>query len=279
VIASDGERALPYFFLAYAHTPERPWVSRLYQELERQILEHTDWPTDRPAGFMDQSGIRLGDDWRETIAGALSTCRVFVPLYSRRYFTRPECGREWHAFTRRLGSQRALRGAAAAPIVPALWTPVTDEHVPTVAQKIQVDFRSVHHAYADEGLYTLIKNSAYRPTYLRVVRHLAMQIIAAAEQVPLSPCPPTDLDLAVDAFSSGTEVSEQVPANRRLTIMLAAPVSGRTPEGRDQSSSRPSCRETTVGTRSCERAMNAAESAIVWSAWPGNGRQAPAWSP
>jgi FxsC-like protein len=238
VSESYGEPDLPYFFLAYAHTPEQPWVARFYQELNNQILEHTDWPTDRPAGFMDRSGIRLGAEGQQTIAGALSTCRVFVPLYSRRYFTRPECGREWHAFSGRMLGQRALRGGATAPIVPALWTPVKDQHLPPVARRIQVDFQTVHHAYAEEGLYTLIKNRAYRSTYLRVVRSLAREIISAAEDAPLGSCGAAELDLSTDAFNPDTSLeawagwTDGVPANRRLTIMLAVPRTGRLPADR-----------------------------------------------
>ena len=84
----------PYFFLGYAHTPEQPWVDRFYRDLCAEIIERTEWPTNLSPGFMDVNGIRAGEDWRQAVGGALATCRVLVPLYSRRYFTRAECGRE-----------------------------------------------------------------------------------------------------------------------------------------------------------------------------------------
>lgn len=222
----------PYFFLAYAHTPERPWVDRLYQELCREILERTDWPTELPVGFMDESGIRLGEDWREAVANALATCRVLVPLYSPRYFTRPQCGFEWHAFNRRMLDHRARHGSDATPIVPALWTPVAEQQIPEAVRHVQVDFRTVHANYANEGLYTLIKNRAYRNTYQRVVAHLAVQIIRAAdENRSLSPCPVNEIDLSRDAFQPS---AGDVPTVRRLTIMVAAPTSERLPLDRSQ---------------------------------------------
>ena len=102
--APDGT---PYFFLGYAHTPEKPWVEKLYREICAEILERTTLPVSVEVGFMDGSGIPLGGDWRDEVARALATCRVFVPLYSPRYFTREECGVEWHAFAQRLIDHRA----------------------------------------------------------------------------------------------------------------------------------------------------------------------------
>ena len=161
---SPGTDGAPYFFLAYAHTPQRPWVVRLYNDLCSEILERTTWPAHLPVGFMDASGIRTGEDWRNAVAGALATCRAFVPLYSPRYFSRPECGREWHAFTRRAVDHRTrYGGGTATPIVPALWTPVTESQVPAAARHVQVDFRSVHTSYAEDGLFTLIKSFGVPP--------------------------------------------------------------------------------------------------------------------
>jgi FxsC-like protein len=226
------ERA-PYFFLAYAHTPERPWVNKFYSALSKEILENTDWPTEYPVGFMDESGIRLGEDWRDAVAGALATCRVLVPLYSRRYFSRPQCGTEWHAFNRRLDDHRDRHGFQSTAIVPALWTPVAEEYIPEAVKNVQVDFQRVHTSYASEGLYTLIKNRAYRPIYQKVVTHLARQIIQAAENQALVPCGVNEIDLSRDAFQPS---SISAPATRRVTIMVAAPTTHRLPPERSSRS-------------------------------------------
>ena len=221
--------APPYFFLGYAHTPEHPWVGRFYRDLCAEIIERTEWPTHLPPGFMDVSGIHVGEDWRRAVGGALATCRVLVPLYSRRYFTRIECGREWHAFHGRLLVHRARHGVTVTPIVPALWTPVPDQFMPGSVRDLHVDFHTVNQTYADEGLYTLIKNSAYKRIYLKVVKHLAEQVIDAAEGRPLGVCDAADIDLSQNAFQ---QPPENVPASRRLKIMVAAPTVDRRPAER-----------------------------------------------
>jgi FxsC-like protein len=114
--------------------------------------------------------------------------------------------------------QLVNHGHRVTPIVPALWTPVPDRHIPESVRHVQVDFQAQD--YAEEGLYTLIKNTAYRAKYLRVIRHLAEQIIEAAEARPLfTPCEIGSLDLSRNAFHVSWE---NVAANRRLTIMVAA---------------------------------------------------------
>jgi FxsC-like protein len=225
----DASPAPPYFFLGYAHTPEHPWVGRFYRDLCAEIIERTEWPTHLSPGFMDASGIRPGEDWRQAVGGALATCRVLVPLYSRRYFTRIECGREWHAFHSRLLVHRARFGAAVAPVVPALWTPVQERYIPGSVRDVHADFRSVNQTYAEEGLYTLIKNSSYKRIYLKVVKHLAEQVIDAAESRPLTVCTMDDIDLSQNAFQ---QPPENVPANRMLKIMIAAPTTQRQPADR-----------------------------------------------
>jgi FxsC-like protein len=224
-----GHTISPYFFLGYAHTPEHPWVGRFYRDLCSEIIERTEWPTHLSPGFMDSSGIRAGEDWRRAVAGALATCRVLVPLYSRRYFTRVECGREWSGFHARLVIHQDRHGPGATPVVPALWTPVPEQFIPPPVRDVHVDFRAVNQTYADEGLYTLIKNSAYKRIYLKVVKHLAEQVIDAAEGRPLMICDQNQIDLSQNAFE---QPPENLPAVRRLTIMVAAPTVDRRPVDR-----------------------------------------------
>ena len=83
----------PYFFLSYARTPKRDpadrtdpdrWVHKLYKDLCDEILQMTDAQPGE-AGFMDREN-KLGAEWSPELMTALKSCRVFVPLYSRRYF-------------------------------------------------------------------------------------------------------------------------------------------------------------------------------------------------
>jgi hypothetical protein len=102
-----GDR-MTYFFLSYARTPKADhggrddpdrWVYKLYRDLSSAILQMT---SARPeeAGFMDREN-RLGVAWSPELSHALATCRVFVPLYSQRYFESENCGKEWSAFSGR----------------------------------------------------------------------------------------------------------------------------------------------------------------------------------
>src|SRR5215831_11319808 len=84
---------MPYFFLSYARTPRQDpsdpsdpdrWVHKLYRDLCEHILNLTN-AQPGSAGFMDRE-TRPGDEWPRELAQALATCRVFVPLYSPRYF-------------------------------------------------------------------------------------------------------------------------------------------------------------------------------------------------
>src|SRR5215470_12163223 len=137
---SAGE--MPYFFLSYARTPKHDpnarndpdeWVYRLYSDLCTDILALTSCGPES-AGFMDRE-TRPGTVWPDRLAEALATCRVFVPLYSPRYFEREHCGREWFAFTRRMLTQRARDERAVEAIVPALWVPVDHDQLPDVAKR------------------------------------------------------------------------------------------------------------------------------------------------
>ena len=220
----------PFFFLTYAHTNQRALVARVYEDICAEIWERTPWPNEVPPGFMDRRDIATGADWRTAVAGALGTCRVLVPLYSPKYFNSPECGREFHGFTCRVVSHHARHGGTVMPVVPALWTPVADEHMPEAVRRLQADFDAVHQTYAREGLYTLVKNASYRRVYLQVIKYLAEQIIGYAESSEMVTDPPHQVDLSRDAFHVEGEPATE--SANRLTVMVAAPIRDRLPPGR-----------------------------------------------
>lgn len=229
VAVRSGGEASYVFFLSYAHTPEQGWVKRLFQDLSNEILERTTFPLG-PVGFMDSSAIPLGSDWRDEVWGALANCRVFVPLYSPRYFTREECGKEWHAFAQRQLDHRAHNHADTSAIVPALWTPVRPDDLPDVARRIQANQASFGPVYTEEGLYTLIKNSTYQHEYVSAVQRLAQRIIEVAERSRLEPCDPRSLGQPRNVFET---TGRRAAADRRLTIIVAAPTTAQLPARRD----------------------------------------------
>jgi FxsC-like protein len=133
------------------------------------------------AGFMDRE-TKLGTEWSLELTAALSRCRVFVPLYSRRYFESDNCGREWFAFVRREITRRARGRQVIDAIVPALWTNLDRAGLPHVAQSVQFDHNYLGERYRAEGFYGIMKLQNYRADYQRAVHRLAERIIAVGDE-------------------------------------------------------------------------------------------------
>jgi FxsC-like protein len=228
------------FFFSYAHTPERPWVEKLFNDIRLEVLERTTLPLNSPVGFMDTNTVPPGHLWREDVARALATCSVFVPLFSPRYFTSEECGVEWHAFAQRFLHHQALHPGKANAIVPALWTPVEPRDVPAAARDVHVCHTNRGYEYATEGFYALIKNSLYRQEYVTAVQRLSVEIIKAAETVQLRPCQVRDLEPLRNAFAIP---GRQSPGDRRLSIVVVAPSVDRLPPGRNSTTYGPTARD------------------------------------
>lgn len=187
VIPWGGGR--PYFFLSYARTPKRDpsdrgdpdrWVHKLYKDLCDEILQMTDAQPGE-AGFMDREN-KLGAEWSPELMTALKVCRVFVPLYSRRYFESNNCGKEWFAFAQREVMHQAQGGKAVTAIVPALWTRLDREKIPVVAQSFQYDHADLGERYRAEGFYGIMKLRNYRGDYQRAVHRLAERIIEIGDR-------------------------------------------------------------------------------------------------
>ncbi|MGW0712778.1 TIR-like protein FxsC [Streptomyces sp. NPDC002643] len=190
-LRSDDSR--PYFFLSYAHTPRGDlggadpniWVRKLYDSLCEYIMELTDLPRGAKVGFMDQ-GTQMGTEWADELSVNLARCKVFVPLYSPRYFVSEQCGREWWAFAQRQVNQRARGGVSwENAIIPALWVPVEPAQMPQVARDLQFDHAAFGQDYADEGFYGLTKLRYLRDEYERAVYRLAKQIVRVAKETDL----------------------------------------------------------------------------------------------
>jgi FxsC-like protein len=187
--AIPGGGIRPYFFLSYARTPKRDpsdrsdpdrWVYRLYKDLCEEILQRTAARSEE-AGFMDREN-RLGAEWSPELMAAIKSCRVFVPLYSRRYFESDNCGREWFAFAQREVMHRAEGGEAIDAIVPALWHQMDREMIPEVARSFQYDHADLGTRYCAEGFYGIMKLQNYRRDYQRAVHQLAERIIEIGDR-------------------------------------------------------------------------------------------------
>jgi len=224
---SGAGEHLPYFFLSYARTPHNEpggknpniWVEKLYRELCHEVLQHTSLPQGAPPGFMDMD-MRTGVEWDRRLAKELATCRVFVPLYSRRYFHSEQCGKEWAAFDlRRRNHMDGVRGLPEV-IVPAYWVPVPEYELPDMAKSIQFSHPAFGPHYVDRGLYGLMKIKRFRDHYKSAVDALAQRIIEVAESVRLPVREPCDYTAITSAFSRD-------PGSRfHITVMAGTKTSG-----------------------------------------------------
>lgn len=130
--AESAERRGSYFFLSYAHSaplagsPPEPidqWVSTFFHDLSRAVQRCAPRGSRLQPGFFDQE-IPLGSDWKASLARALETAEVFVPLFSAGYFMRSWSGREWECFEQRVTT--AQIGDPMQRFVPVLWTPLPE---------------------------------------------------------------------------------------------------------------------------------------------------------
>ncbi|MFD9359482.1 TIR-like protein FxsC [Streptomyces sp. NPDC060031] len=232
---SAREPRPPYFFLSYAHTPRfglggpdpDMWVERLFRDLSSHVMALTDLPAGSDAGFMDRE-IRSGEGWPERLGRALATCRVFVPLFSPRYFASETCGKEWYAFAQRAIQHGAVSNRPAEAIVPALWIPVPPHQLPCPAERLQFNHNTFGERYVTDGLYGLIKLRGYAEQYEHAVYELAKRIVGVAETVRLDPSRTVDHRTVPSAFGARGR-----PA-RTLHIIIAAPSRHDLPEGRSR---------------------------------------------
>jgi FxsC-like protein len=228
----------PYFFLSYAHKSRGDtqddgeadyWVGEFFRDLCRSVERQAGLPKGASSGFMDRER-RSGNDWPIGVLRALASCRVFVPLYSSRYFADEYCSKEWNYFA----SRRSGPSAQEAPIVPGIWDPVETERRPQAARALQFGRRG-NDAYERLGLYGIMKVSRYRTEYVRTVSDLAGWIVAAAERHPVRENPIVDPDTLESAFDYVRTTTGR-PRGRQLRITVVAPRRDELPAERMNSS-------------------------------------------
>ncbi|MEV4082034.1 TIR-like protein FxsC [Nonomuraea fuscirosea] len=232
-ISNSDEHYQPYFFLSYARTPRisdkdpdpNLWVTKFYRALCQEIMQISRLPAGVSPGFMDQE-LRVGAAWNERLAKELASCRVFVPLYSPRYFGSEPCGKEWAAFDLRRKRHMGQGPDLPEVMVPAFWVPVRPDELPEMAPPIQFNDPALGTPYQERGVYGLIKLNRYRDHYKSVVNALARRIVDLAENVRLPPGKPCDFTSLKSAF---------VPdRGRRFQIVVLAPTRDALPPHRSQ---------------------------------------------
>jgi FxsC-like protein len=228
----------PFFFLSYAHSPQDEqsgsdpdvWIGELYSDLCGHVRQLADLPKGAQPGFMDRE-LRQGHEWPDRLAKALATCRVFVPLYSKRYFKSEQCGKEWFAFNMRRLNQKAKSARAVETIIPALWIPLPDGMLPEAASSVQYSAADFNKLYTEHGFYGIMKVKRWRDIYEEVAFLLAKQIVAAAEASPSLPSALVPYESLPSAFGGKGATGL---GDKPLGITVVAPIKGELPEGRDE---------------------------------------------
>jgi FxsC-like protein len=201
-------------------------VVKLFYDLRESVIRHSDLPVAgaKYAGFLDQEQRHDGDapSWR--LAQALGTCRVFVPLVSRRYFASEHSGREWFAFTRRVVNSGIYARVGAKSLIPALWAPMEKGDLPAAAQMIRFNHAAFGEVYAEHGFYGIMKLARFQDAYKAAVDGLARSIVRAAEEPPASEAI-TDFASLPSAFGPA--------GGRPLRITIVAPRRCELPHGHD----------------------------------------------
>jgi FxsC-like protein len=241
VEACGTAEAAPYFFLSHPHSAMNEqgatrapdvWLVKIFEDLCDRISVLANLPSGgaKYVGFMDREP-RACPTWPSAqLVHALATCRVFVPLFSGRYFESEECGKQWFAFTRRALNDGARGRGAAKAIIPALWDPVDARYLPEVARSISLRHADLGESYAANGFYGIIKLTRHREAYENAVRGLAQLITQAARESPIAPEPVTDYASLVSAFGPP---GRPVPGGQPLRITIVAPRREELPRGRD----------------------------------------------
>jgi FxsC-like protein len=235
VHASGGDTGDgPFFFLSYAHShrydgldPDDP--DQLIGRLFKDLCDHISDETGRLAsnvGFMDRE-LQQGNEWPWRLSWNLATCRVFIPMYSRRYFQSEHCGKEWAAFRDRARNGSAHASGHVEAILPALWRPVQHEALPEAARDIHFNPGELGAIYAEYGFHGIMKLTRFSEEYEWVIYNLAERILQIAQRAP-DPGPAMDYGALASAFKSAPDM----PGDKRLRIIIAAPRRGDLPPGR-----------------------------------------------
>ncbi|MFD5945472.1 FxsC protein [Streptomyces collinus] len=238
------------FFMSYARIPvplrldalqdPHRLVLRFFDELCDSVARQARVPREE-AGFVERPGI----PGEESIK-ALFESQVFVPLYSKRSFSSPRCGREWTAAT-----HKVTQGSRPS-IVPVLWTPYSPTSLPA---RVKEQYPEVPEGigeaaanYASMGMHQLLQlaersdpeceHAAAQASaqVAQVTDWLAKRIVDQAATVPgQSRGPssgggrttaPTTLAGLDDAFADPPRASP-------LHITVLAPTEEQLPVGRD----------------------------------------------
>ncbi|RSN82473.1 hypothetical protein DMH26_36235 [Streptomyces sp. WAC 05379] len=199
-----------YFFHSYAQVPGAAGLrtpderqEALHQLLCQFVLQLTTHDGESPIGFLDKRRP-LGGEWEKHLKAALATCRVFMPVYSPRYFASRWCGIEFDGFLRRQAEHHRSERYTVSAIVPVLWTSPGRIVLPEVVEAFQWYNLDLGDDYRRMGLLGLMEAGKWR-VYRRTVWRLAERIVDVATAAQLKSCDVKLFDDLSNVFAPRTQ--------------------------------------------------------------------------
>ncbi|MFE6171795.1 TIR-like protein FxsC [Streptomyces sp. NPDC056464] len=200
-----------YFFHSYAQLPGLAPGLRAPGERQEEfhnllgqfVLQLTTHEGTTPIGFLDKR-MPLGGAWEKHLKEALATCRVFLPVYSPRYFASHWCGIEFDGFMRRQAEHHRSERYTVSAIVPVLWTSPGRILLPEVVQPFQYHSLDLGDDYRNMGLLGLREAGKWRD-YRRTVWRIAERIVDVAAASRLKSCDVKLFDDLRNVFAPGTQ--------------------------------------------------------------------------
>lgn len=200
-----------YFFHSYAQLPGVAAGLRAPDERQEAfhkllcqfVLQLTTHDGETPIGFLDKR-MPLGGEWEKHLKEALATCRVFMPVYSPRYFASRWCGIEFDGFLRRQAEHHRSERYTVSAIVPVLWTSPGRIVLPEVVEAFQWYNLDLGDDYRSMGLLGLMEAGKWG-VYRRTVWRLAERIVDVATAAQLKSCDVSLFDGLSNVFAPRTQ--------------------------------------------------------------------------
>ncbi|MEV7862967.1 TIR-like protein FxsC [Streptomyces hirsutus] len=163
--------------------------------------------------------MRAAMKWRRELVEALGSCKVFVPLYSPRYFASEFCGKEWWGFAQRQ-QKHADKNKSSEPelIFPIIWESVFNNRVemPEIAADIWARERDLGERYAQTGLRQLVQlkhHANYAHQYQEIIFALGNRLADLLHMTSLGQYElPPNIDAYENAFCVSVNKQEDLSA-------------------------------------------------------------------
>ena len=221
------------FLLSYDREDgDGDYVEEFFGQLSDELARRRAGWDKRHIGYLDVR-VPTGGRWPNRLNDALSTCRVFLALYSPRYFYSEYCGKEWWIFSERVREYQLQQSREAELIIPVLWEPAPHD-IPAVARPLQYKEQLFPEIYSQKGLRRIVKlKGKYSEEYDTIVNVLVDRIIDCHDMHVLAPATRlVDIATATNAFAApvptgatdgNIDCGGPVSGPRRVYFVMAAP--------------------------------------------------------